>query len=103
MKKFSRYGDPRHITNHGDGYYTIEGKALYYRVGMNNDNTEVAYFDPEGGDMIMVGGVLDKRKITSIMVEKAPKDHFKILVETEELDPVEADANSNEFRRGFRA
>jgi len=102
MKKFSRYGDPRHITNNGNGYYTIEGKAHYYRVGMNDDNTEIAYFDPEGGDMIMIGSVLENRRVTSIVVEKAPKDHFKILVETEELDSAEADANSKEFRRGFR-
>ena len=95
----SRYGDPRKTTNHGDGWYTIEGKAHYYRVGMNEDNTEIDYFDPEGGSFISIGDMIDNRKIVSIIVEKAPKDHFKIRIETEELDLNEANANNKQFRK----
>jgi hypothetical protein len=94
----SRYGDPRKTTNHGDGWYTIEGKAHYYRVGMNEDNTEVDYFDPEGGSFISVGSMIDNRKIVSIIVEKAPQGFFKIRLETEEVDPTEADENNKKFR-----
>ena len=48
----SRYGDSRKITDNGHGVWTIEGKAHYYRVGMNDDNTKIGYFDPEGGPFI---------------------------------------------------
>lgn len=119
--KTSRYGDPRKTTNHGDGWYTIEGIARYYRVGMNEENTEIDYFDPEGGPFIHVGDLIDNRKIVSIIVEKvtidpaieAPKgvlgpndsvekyqrSPFKIRLETEELDPNEANANNKQFRK----
>jgi len=80
--KTSRYGDTRKVTDNGHGWYTIEGKAHYYRVGSEPDSSEVSYFDPEGGPMIQVGDSFQGRKIATIMVESAPKDHFKIRIET---------------------
>lgn len=89
----SRYGDPRVITPHGAGCFTMEGKCHYYRVVMNEANTEIAIFDPEGGPFISVGDAsdawvrdaLDGRKIVSISVEDLGKeDHFKIRIEVEQ-------------------
>lgn len=83
----SRYGQSRTITPNGHGIYTMEGDAHYYRVGMNEDNTKIAYFDPEGGPFIAVGSELDRfgGEITDIIVEKdAPKGKFKIRIEINE-------------------
>jgi hypothetical protein len=79
----SRYGQKRTLTPNGHGIYTMEGDAHYYRVGMNEDNTKIAYFDPEGGPFIAVGSELDRfsGKITDIIVEKAPQGRFKIRLE----------------------
>jgi hypothetical protein len=78
----SRYGDERKITDNGHGLYTIEGKSRYYRVGMNEANTEIAYFDPEGGPFIHVGDNMGFGVIQSILVEKnVQPNHFKIRVE----------------------
>jgi hypothetical protein len=65
----------------------MEGDAHYYRVGMNEDNTKIAYFDPEGGPFIAVGSELDRfgGEITDIIVEKdAPEGKFKIRIEINE-------------------
>jgi subtilisin-like proprotein convertase family protein len=53
---------------------------------MNDANTEIAYFDPEGGPFLHVGDDFDGRgKILSFVIEKdAPKDHFKVRVEVEQ-------------------
>ena len=82
----SRYGQSRTITPNGNGIYTMEGDAHYYRVGMSEDNTKIDYFDPEGGPFISVGSELDRfgGKITDIIVEKAPKGKFKIRLEIDE-------------------
>lgn len=85
----SRYGDPRVITPHGSGWFTMEGPCHYYRVGMNEANTEIAYFDPDGGPFVAVDDdswhELGGRKIVSIVVEDPGKDkHFKIRIETEQ-------------------
>jgi len=81
----SRYGDKRTVTSNGHGIYTIEGKSLYYRVGMTDDNSRIGYFDPEGGPFISIDADYGFGKITEIIVEKtAPKDHFKIRVEVEQ-------------------
>lgn len=78
----SRYGDLRKIIDNGHGLYTIEGKAHYYRVGMNNENTEIAYFDPEGGPFVSVDDDLGFGVIQSIVVEKDAKEgYFKIRVQ----------------------
>lgn len=82
--KSSRYGDKRKITNNGHNLYTVEGKAHYYRCGMNEANTEIAYFDPEGGPMIHVGDNHGFGKITSIFVESAPEGQFKVRLEVEQ-------------------
>ena len=79
----SRYGDKRKITNNGHGWYTVEGKAHYYRCGMNEANTEIAYFDPEGGPFLCIGSDYGFGVLKSIMVENGKKDHFKIRVEVE--------------------
>jgi hypothetical protein len=84
MSEMSRYGKSRKITNNGHGMFTIEGEAHYYRVGMNDANTEISYFDPEGGPMIMVGDNLGFGVITEIFVETAEQDNFKIRVQTGE-------------------
>ena len=50
---------------------------------MNEDNTEIAYFDPDGGPFISVGDNLGFGEIKSIRIEESgKKDYFKILVET---------------------
>ncbi len=79
--KNSRYGDARKTTSNGHGMYTIEGKAHYYRVGMNDDNSQIAYFDPEGGPFISVGDDLGFGRISEIVVEKSKEGSFKIRVQ----------------------
>ena len=83
MSITSRYGKKRFITDNGHGVFTIHGEAHYTRVGMNEDNTEIAYFDPDGGPFISVGDNLGFGEIKSIRIEESgKKDYFKILVET---------------------
>lgn len=78
----SRYGDSRTVTNNGHGWFTVEGNARYYRVGMSDDNEEIAYFDPEGGPFIAIGDQFHGHGIiTKICVEKTTKGKFKIRVE----------------------
>jgi hypothetical protein len=78
----SRYGNERKVVSNGHNCYTISGKAHYWRVGMNEDNTEIQYFDPEGGPFFAVGSNYGFGVIQSIMVEKhGDKDTFKIIVE----------------------
>ena len=90
----SRYGDERKVTDNGHGLYTIEGKSLYGRVGMTNDNMEIEYFDPEGGPFICVGSDYGFGTIRSIIVEESgKKNYFKIRVEVD--DSIVADANDN--------
>jgi len=80
----SRYGDKRTVTANGHGIYTIEGKTHYYRVGMDEDNTKIGYFDPEGGPFISVGSDYGFGTITEIFVEKSEQGNFKIRVEVEQ-------------------
>jgi len=82
----SRYGDKRTVTSHGDGWYTMEGRAHYYRVGMSEDNQDIAYVDYEGGPFLHVGDDFNGYgKILSFVIEKdAPKDHFKVRIEVEQ-------------------
>ena len=82
----SRYGDKRTVTANGHGWYTMEGKAHYYRVGMSDDNVDIAYVDFEGGPFLHVGDDFDGHgKILSFVIEKdAPKDHFKVRIEVEQ-------------------
>jgi hypothetical protein len=80
----SRYGDKRTVTANGHGIYTIEGKTHYYRVGMDDDNTKIGYFDPEGGPFISVGSDYGFGTITEIFVEKSEEGNFKIRVEVEQ-------------------
>jgi hypothetical protein len=50
---------------------------------MNEDNTEIAYFDPEGGPFITVGSDYGFGVIKSIRIEPHKEGHFKIRVEVE--------------------
>ena len=84
MKFNSRYGEKRKITNNGHGLYTIEGKSRYYRVGMNDANTKIAYFDPEGGPFISTGEDYGFGKIIEIRIESSSEGFFKIRVEVEQ-------------------
>jgi hypothetical protein len=84
MTFIDRYGKKRTITDNGHGLFTMEGEAYYYRVGMNDENTEIAYFDPEGGPMLMVGDDLGFGKITGLIVEQAKENHFKVRLEVEQ-------------------
>ena len=78
----SRYGDKRNVVANGHNLYTITGKAHYWRVGMGEDNREIAYFDPEGGPFFSVGSDYGFGVIQSIAVEQDnAKGSFKILVE----------------------
>lgn len=70
----SRYGDPRHITNHGGGCYTVEGLTHYTRQS-TDDSGNITMVDFDGGPCLFVG---DKFKydpsnsnavIESIMVD----------------------------------
>lgn len=79
----SRYGDKRTVVDNGHNLFTIEGKSRYWRVGMNEENTDIAYFDPEGGPFLCIGSDYGFGVLKSIMVENGKKDHFKIRVEVE--------------------
>jgi hypothetical protein len=79
----SRYGETRKVTNNGHNLFTIEGKSHYWRVGMNDENTEIAYFDPTGGPFFCVGSDYGFGVLKSIMVEDGKEGHFKIRVEVE--------------------
>jgi hypothetical protein len=81
--KNSRYGDGRSVVDNGHGVFTVTGKARYYRVGMNEDNSQIAYFDPEGGPFISVGDDLGFGRISEIVVEKSKEGSFKIRVQVD--------------------
>jgi hypothetical protein len=51
---------------------------------MNEDNSKISYFDPEGGPMIMVDDDFEHGKITDIFVENADEGKFKIRIEVGE-------------------
>ena len=81
----SRYGDKRTIIANGHGWYTIEGKSLFYRAGMSDNNTDIAYVDFEGGPLLQIGDDFSGHgKILSLTIEKAEKDQFKVRVEVEQ-------------------
>lgn len=82
----SRDGDKRTVTANGHGWYTMEGKSRYYRAGMNEDNTEIAYVDFEGGPFLHVGDDFNGYgKIVSLSVDKsALEHHFKVRIEVEQ-------------------
>jgi hypothetical protein len=87
LKKIkSRYGVDRTINKHGKGWYTMEGHSDYIRVGMTEDNTEVAYIDPQGGPFLHVGDDFEKLgKIVSLIQEDSGKNEFfKIRIEVEQ-------------------
>ena len=46
----SRYGEPRYVTDHGGGWFTIEGKSKFYRGGGHPD---LEFLDFEGGAPIL--------------------------------------------------
>jgi len=79
----SRYGQSRNVTDNGHNIFTIEGESRFGRAGMNEDNTEIAYFDPEGGPFITVGSDYGFGVIKSIRIEPHKEGHFKIRVEVE--------------------
>lgn len=82
--QISRYGQPRHITDLGDGKYIIEGETKFYRVG---GKEIINYVDFTGGPFIGVDGQLFHDDSTiiveSIKVEKTDKENYlKILITT---------------------
>lgn len=87
LKKIkSRYGADRTINGHGKGWYTMEGRADFLRAGMTEDNTGVAYLDPEGGPFLHVGDDFEGLgKIVSLLQEDSgKKEFFKIRIEVEQ-------------------
>jgi hypothetical protein len=50
---------------------------------MNEENTEIDYFDPEGGPFFCIGSDYGFGVLKSIMVEDGKEGHFKIRVEVE--------------------
>jgi hypothetical protein len=50
---------------------------------MNEDNSQIAYFDPEGGPFISVGDDLGFGRISEIVVEKSKEGSFKIRVQVD--------------------
>jgi hypothetical protein len=74
------------INKHGKGWYTMEGRSDYIRVGMTEDTTEVAYIDPQGGPFLHVGDDFEKLgKIVSLIQEDSGKEEFfKIRIEVEQ-------------------
>lgn len=79
----SRYGDKRTLTDNGHGIWTITGKSHFYRGGCHPETGEITFFDPEGGPMIAVGDNLGFGTIVGIIIEQAPKEHFKVRLEVE--------------------
>jgi hypothetical protein len=80
----SRYGQVRKVTDNGHGIFTIEGESRYWRAGMSEDNTKVAYVDPEGGPFIHIDEDYGFGKIREIHIDKSAKEnHFKVRVEVE--------------------
>lgn len=73
----------RKVINHGDGWYTYEGDALYYRYSKNDDG-DITYFDPENGPFLQVGGEFrEYGKISSLYIEDSPANKFKVRIQTE--------------------
>jgi len=81
----SRYESSRKVTDNGHGWYTMEGVSRYYRVGMTDDNSKIAYVDYEGGPFLHIGDDFEGHgKILSFSIEKAPEHIFKVRIEVEQ-------------------
>jgi hypothetical protein len=77
----SRYGDPRWITDHGNGWFTIEGPCHYSRAGASDDpnSDELQFFDPDGGPFVCVGDVwpeMNSKEIKHIRINKSSQEGF---------------------------
>lgn len=80
----SRYGENRYLEKVDENTFYISGDSPFWRIGMNNTNKELDYFDPRGGPFIHVGDDYGFGKITKIKLSDSGKeDHFKIIVEVE--------------------
>jgi hypothetical protein len=83
----SRYGDPRWITDQGNGWFTIEGPHHYYRAaGSDDPNSDgLHFFDPDGGPFVCVGDVwpeMNGKEIKYIRIDNSGQEgFFKISVE----------------------
>ena len=86
-KIHSRYGDPRWITDQGNGWFTIEGPHHYYRAaGSDDPNSDgLHFFDPDGGPFVCVGDAwpeLNGKEIKYIRIDNSGQEgFFKISVE----------------------
>jgi len=80
----SRYGQKRNVTDNGHGIFTVEGESRFFRAGMNENNTDIDYVDPEGGPFFSVGSDYGFGKISKIFIEKhEKKGYFKVRFEVE--------------------
>lgn len=60
----SRYGETRRLVRVEDNKYILSGIIYSTRVGYNdNDKTNIAFVDPDGGPFLAVGDHLDKDTI----------------------------------------
>ena len=68
----SRYGESRSFVPVSENTYKFEGKTLYARMGSKEntetvDNSDLGFFDPDGGPFISAGYPIDGRKVIRIM------------------------------------
>lgn len=75
----SRYGEPRYITDHGGGWFTIEGKSKFYRGGGHPD---LEYLDFEGGPFLQVDSESEWGIIRELISEPTESGFFKVRFRT---------------------
>jgi hypothetical protein len=82
-KILSRYGEPRYLTDHGGGWFTIEGKSKFYRVG--GTPNELSYLDFEGGPFLSIDSNYPEfgGTIQELIMEPTEEGFFKVRFRTE--------------------
>lgn len=64
IKLKTRYGVDNHLEQYQGNTYILRTESPYIRAGSTNDGKE--FVDPSGGPMLVVGDMVDNRKIASI-------------------------------------
>ena len=60
----TRYHTKNYLEQYQGNTYILRTESPYIRAGSTNDGKE--FVDPSGGPMLVVGGMVDNRKIASI-------------------------------------
>lgn len=81
----ARYGLGRWVTDHGGGWFTVEGKSSYYRASSNSKTGDIEMIDLEGGPAIFVGSTCaflpeDIGKVEEIIIEQNKCDNNYVVV-----------------------